>query len=90
MQKQFITFVFPIMFVQQTDFLKRPNLVLAGALQKEDYLANIQQAGLKVNIIDDDKEICKTNITDKLLRVSRLRQQSEIILFAHLFIMTDQ
>jgi hypothetical protein len=34
--------------------------VLAGALQKKDYLANIQQAGLKVNIIGEDKEISKT------------------------------
>jgi arsenite methyltransferase len=33
---------------------------VAGALQKEDYLAKIQQAGFKVNIVGEDKEISKT------------------------------
>ena len=33
---------------------------VAGALQKDDYLGKIQQAGFKVNIKDEDKEISKT------------------------------
>jgi SAM-dependent methyltransferase len=33
---------------------------VAGALQKEDYLDKIKQAGFKVNIRDEDKEISKT------------------------------
>jgi arsenite methyltransferase len=33
---------------------------VAGALQKDDYLAKIQQAGFKVNIIGEDKEISKS------------------------------
>jgi len=33
---------------------------VAGALQKDDYLGKIQQAGFNVNIKDEDKEISKT------------------------------
>ena len=33
---------------------------VAGALQKNDYLAKIKQAGFKVNVISEDKEISKT------------------------------
>ncbi|MGE5533731.1 MAG: methyltransferase domain-containing protein, partial [Bacillota bacterium] len=33
---------------------------VAGALQKDDYLAKIRQVGFKVNIKDEDKEISKT------------------------------
>lgn len=33
---------------------------VAGALQKDDYLGKIQQAGFKVNIIGEDKEISKS------------------------------
>jgi arsenite methyltransferase len=33
---------------------------VAGALQKEDYLGKIQQAGFTVNIVGEDKEISKT------------------------------
>ena len=33
---------------------------VAGALQKDDYLEKIQQAGFKVNIAGEDKEISKT------------------------------
>jgi arsenite methyltransferase len=33
---------------------------VAGALQKDDYLGKIRQAGFKVNIKDEDKEISKT------------------------------
>ena len=33
---------------------------VAGALQKEDYLVKIEQAGFKLNIISEDKEISKT------------------------------
>lgn len=32
---------------------------VAGALQKEDYLALIKQAGFKVNILNEDKDISK-------------------------------
>lgn len=33
---------------------------VAGALQKGDYLAKIEQAGFKVNVISEDKKISKT------------------------------
>ena len=33
---------------------------VAGALQKDDYLEKIRQAGFNVNIKDEDKEISKT------------------------------
>ncbi len=33
---------------------------VAGALQKKDYLGKIKQAGFKVNVISEDKEINKT------------------------------
>jgi len=33
---------------------------VAGALQKEDYISKIGQAGFKVNILGEDKEISKT------------------------------
>jgi arsenite methyltransferase len=33
---------------------------VAGALQKDDYLSKIQQAGFKVKIVGEDKEISKT------------------------------
>ena len=33
---------------------------VAGALQKDDYLGKMRQAGFKVNIKDEDKEISKT------------------------------
>jgi arsenite methyltransferase len=33
---------------------------VAGALQKDDYLGKIQQTGFNVNIIEEDKEISKT------------------------------
>lgn len=33
---------------------------VAGALQKEDYLSKIKQAGFKVNVVSEDKEISKT------------------------------
>jgi len=41
---------------------------VAGALQKEDYISKIQQAGFRVNIVSEDKEISKTNITDYPLK----------------------
>lgn len=33
---------------------------VAGALQKNDYLAKLKQAGFKVNIVGEDKDISKT------------------------------
>jgi len=33
---------------------------VAGALQKEDYLGKLHQAGFKVRIIGEDKDISKT------------------------------
>jgi arsenite methyltransferase len=33
---------------------------VAGALQKEDYVGKMEQAGFKVNILGEDKEISKT------------------------------
>ncbi len=33
---------------------------VSGALQKDDYLEKIRQAGFKINITDEDKEISKT------------------------------
>ena len=33
---------------------------VAGALQKEDYLTKIKQAGFKVNVLSEDKEISET------------------------------
>jgi arsenite methyltransferase len=33
---------------------------VAGALQKDDYLGKIRQTGFKVNVIEEDKEISKT------------------------------
>ena len=40
---------------------------VAGALQKEDYLGKIAQAGFKVNIIGEDKEISKTQYKELAL-----------------------
>ena len=37
---------------------------VAGALQKDDYLAKLKQAGFKVNIIAEDKELSRTQYNE--------------------------
>jgi ubiquinone/menaquinone biosynthesis C-methylase UbiE len=37
---------------------------VAGALHKDDYLAKLKQAGFKVNVLSEDKDISKTQYNE--------------------------
>jgi len=55
---------------------KDTNLICAcigGALLKEDYTAKLEKAGFEIEIIDEDKEICKTWFGHNKLPISSLK-----------------
>lgn len=48
---------------------------VAGALQKDDYINKIEQAGFKVNLLGEDKEISKTQYNGLALESIKIEAQ---------------